>query len=238
MNTKRSARAFTLLELMVAVAVCGFAVSGTVVLLRQVLDIYYYDTGRLLLNRDVRRLAQGLESMGTTASFAWVYPTYGQWASHAGFATFNGGAESTGDTSTNTNVAPNQGGSVIVFFFEATDPSSGAASITRVAGYFIDAAQGNQGPLRAFDITLPSPEAVDAPSAPNPIYGWLPSILGDDARQAAATLIPTAAPMSDAGLFVNLGGRSVMVQALFTESGDLSRSTTSAPFQFTVTPRG
>ena len=49
-HRSRGAKAFTLAEVLIASTLLGLVVTGAIALTRQVLYVYYYDTGRILVN--------------------------------------------------------------------------------------------------------------------------------------------------------------------------------------------
>jgi len=70
------ARAFTLAEVLIATTLLGLVVVGAIALTRQVLYVYYYDTGRVLVNKDIRSFTQHMDTDAAYANYFLIFPNF------------------------------------------------------------------------------------------------------------------------------------------------------------------
>ncbi len=232
---RRHARAFTLVETLMAVTVMGFATMGIVAFMRQGLKMYYADRARLMINRDIRSFTSQMDTDAVTANFFLLYPD---------FSTRSTGS---GSSTADASVADGQVGDFLLLVY--TDPSQtsqGISMITRLVGYYREVTNTtlNSGPVHRFDVDL-SAAPVDVKSAP--MYTILANkVTGTAASYPIVTQLAQGLATNASGstvtpaLFYNHQNRSVMIDTQISESlterGTLSQ--TGNTYNFTVAPRG
>ena len=72
----RRRRAFTLVEMLVATSVMAIVSVGMIRILIQVLNVYYYDTGKILVNKDIRKFTSEMTENATYANYFRIFPSY------------------------------------------------------------------------------------------------------------------------------------------------------------------
>jgi len=227
-------RAFTIAEMMMALAIMGLVSAGVVAFVHQALLTYYGSRGRLMINNDVRAITNKMDTDAVTANYFCIYP---------GFS-----SRTTGSGATLADAAVADGGVGDMLVLVYTDPAqstSGVSMINRLVGYYREVTNAtlNTGPVRRFDITI-SP-AVSAASAP--MYSILNTyVTGTIGSYPQLTSIAqglennAALNATTTSLFYNYQNRSILVSAqlseLVAEKG--SGNQVGNTYNFTVSPRG
>jgi hypothetical protein len=230
----RKNRAYTLVEMMVALGVMGFVSIGTVSFTRQAFKMYYADTARLKINHDIRSFTAKLDSDAVTANYFLVYP---------GFSTRTTGS---GATLADAAVSDGQVGDMLILVY--TDPAStttGVSMITELVGYYREITDTtlNNGPVHRFDITL-SPSVAANSGAMYTILNTY--VTGTASSYPIITQIAQGLDTNLSGstptpaLFYNRQNRSVMVSAQVSElqAEQGSSYQVGNTYNFTVSPRG
>jgi hypothetical protein len=102
------------------------------------LNLYLYDSGRLSVNEDIRRVTSNLTNDATYSSLYSLYPDFST-------RTLTGGADAA--SSYNTS------GNFIVFAYATTD-TAGVTTVNRLVGYYLNPNAAGIGPLQRFDVTF------------------------------------------------------------------------------------
>jgi len=220
------ARGFTLVEILVATTIMGLVAAGAISFGIQSLNIYHYDAGRLLVNKDIRSFTQEMTSNAVYSNYFRIYPNF----------TSRSSTDDDGVTS-DLSVRDGESGDFLVLFFDNTNTTTGVKTITRIIGYYRDPADpsdpASSGPVRKFDVTL-NP-AVDAAST------TLASLLDTYAPTSGAhtnpTVVQLAQGLSNGSLFYDFKDRSVMIKGQIIETGNQMRRAVNT-YNFTVSPRG
>jgi hypothetical protein len=230
---KNTRRAFTLAEIIVSLTVCGLVVACTTTVVRQIMRVYFYDTARLKINADMRKLTRDMTTDAVYANYFVIYPSFSE---RTVSASLNGGT-----TSVDNFVASGGSGDFLVLVTAETN-SSGVICVSKLTGYYRDPPDGlatTLGPVRKFSVAV-------SPPAATPIHELLDTLMPVAQAHRNGTVIPLALGQANGDLFHNFFGRCVMIKSKIVEMGvDGTQPNTSldAPqathtYNFTVSPRG
>ena len=246
-----AARGFSLVELMVAVAVLGLAVASATVCMTQALNIVAYDNGRLLINHNNRKFANQLVTDAVKASYFAIYPN------------FKLRSKTVSGVTTDAAVATGDSGDLFVLVYQEPAPSDttlvGNVVVHRVVGYFRDYPQMNAdtdpthhldtpsgvGPVRRFEITIPDPGVVVGGSPAYTLY----NLLNDYAPVSGQSSWPVVTESAQGSamdqttaardrLFFNFLDQSAIVAGQFQEQGNTLKKFVTNTYNFAVSPRG
>jgi prepilin-type N-terminal cleavage/methylation domain-containing protein len=127
MKTSRllSSRAFTLLEVLIALTICGFVMDGLMKLYIYVLSNNYIAEQRLGANDDVRYFTQQMIMDARASNIVQLYPCfYGYTTANNAYPFTGAGADSTAVTPSTATVPLGQTGDYVVFL-SYSDPYMG-----------------------------------------------------------------------------------------------------------------
>ncbi len=226
----RPARGFTMAEMMVALTIIGFTMAGVVAFTFQGLNVYAYDSGRLLVNNDMRKFTGAMTTDAVYSNYFRIYPD---------FATRS--TTSSGVT-TDAYVRDGQTGDFLVLVFADTN-TSGVTTINRLIGYYRDPDNTGIGPVRKFDVTV-SPATIigtttNAGASP-PVYTMYDLLNAYEPTANAHTnnvVIQLAQGLASGNLFYDFYDRSIMIRGQINEQGGMIRKAVNT-YNFTVSPRG
>ncbi|GAB1488837.1 hypothetical protein MASR2M8_12850 [Opitutaceae bacterium] len=209
-------RAFTLAELMVSMTVFGLATTGAVTFFLQALNMYHYDGGKLLVNRDIRTLTSEMTSNATYANYFLIYPS------------FTDRTVTVSGVTSDAAVNHGQSGDFLVLVYkDETDDTK----VSRLVGYYRAPANASdptsQGPVRTFDLTI-------SPSTAASVLSLLPATT---TLNTNPEVIELSKGLSTGKLFYNFNDRSVMIKGQIIHRGSLTKAATNT-YNFTVSPRG
>ncbi|MDF3057920.1 MAG: hypothetical protein K0R17_2135, partial [Rariglobus sp.] len=141
-------RGMTLVEIMVVLGISMLVVGGLLVFFIQSLNVYHYDSGKLLVNRDMRQFTAELADNATYANSFLVYPSFTSRSTTEGSV-----------TSDNKVYAGNSGNMLVLVYLDLADDTK----ISRVVGYYRDPEENNgEAPVRKFDVAVnPSASAAN-----------------------------------------------------------------------------
>jgi ABC-type cobalt transport system substrate-binding protein len=196
----------------------------TVGLLRftiQALNIYYYDGGRLMVNKDIRTFTSDLATDAVASNYFRIYPDF--------------------QTRT-TPVTDGNSGEFLVLVFTDTNTSTGATIITQLVGYYRDPVNPTDptslGPVRKFDTGLPgTAHAIATADQTKDLPTLLTSYAPTSAAHSNPVVIQLAQGLADGNLFYDYYDRSVMIRGQIVEHGNQTRNAVNT-YNFTVSPRG
>jgi hypothetical protein len=230
-NRWSGSKAFTLTEALVALFVCSLAGAGLVALLRQVLHVYYYDSGRIAVNKDIRSFTQQMDTDAAFANNFMIFPN---------FAT-----RKDDTTGLDANVADTGSGDFLVLITQITcaaddKPAVGMKAgnnyITSLTGYYRDAAAGVTGPVRRFSITIPNVDPTTRGTAP--MASILDEYMKPETAGSNPAVIQLAQGLANGMLFYDYRDRSIMVRGQIIESGGKGNPLAVSTYNFTVSTRG
>lgn len=207
-------RGFTLVEMLVTMGLMGLVTVGLLRFTIQALNIYYYDGGRLMVNKDIRTFTSDLATDAVASNYFRIYPDF--------------------QTRT-TPVTDGNSGEFLVLVFTDTNTSTGAAVITQLVGYYRDPVNPSDptslGPVRKFNsLIATADQTTDLPTL-------LTSYAPTSAAHSNPVVIQLAQGLADGNLFYDYYDRSVMIRGQIVEHGNQTRNAVNT-YNFTVSPRG
>ncbi len=218
-------------ELMISLVVIGLTMAGVVTFTYQALNVYAYDSGRLLVNHDMRKFTG---DMITDAVYSNYFRIYSNFATRS--TTVSG-------VTSDAYVSDGQTGDFLLLVFAGTN-TSGVTTVNRLVGYYRDPdATTAIGPVRKFDVTVSPAAIIGTPtntgSSP-PVYTMY-DLLNAYAPTANAhtnsVIIQLAQGLASGNLFYNFYARSIMIRGQINEQGSMIRRAVNT-YNFTVSPRG
>ena len=221
----RSARpAFTLPEVMVTVGICGFVVTATLGFLIHGLNVFSFDVGKNLVNRDIRTFTSELSDNATYANYFQIFP---------GFSTRSTTTTTNGlSVTTSASVEDKQTGDMLVLVYK--DPAN-IDLVNRIVGYYrapLDPGDtASEGPVRKFDLRI-------SPSSSAAIHTLLPAT---STYSTNKEVIEMSKGLANGRLFYNIRSKSVMVNGQIIHRGGLGKTRyerATNTYNFTVSPRG
>ncbi len=208
-------RAFSLIEILVALTIMGLSVAAVLTFSLQTLKIYYYDSGRLMVNRDMRTFTNALANDAVASNYFRIYPSFQ-----------NRTAFVTDGTS----------GDFLVLAYTDTNNSAGAYFIARLVGYYRSPSDltnpSSLGPVRKFDVPIAT--ADQSKDLPTLINLYVPSTTTAN----YPVVIQLAQGLSDGTLFYDYRDRSIMVRGQIVDHGSQGGRAAINTYNFTVSPRG
>jgi len=233
MNQRRSggksADAFTLMEVLIATSVFGLTMVGTLGFFVQALNMYHYDGGKLLVNRDIRTFTSEMTDNATYANYFMLFPTYNDLTREVSVQ-IDPEDPSAGYTTAIVDTSVNDGTSGDCLVLVYKDPADNA-KVSRLVGYFRAPADpdddDSEGPVRKFDLSI-------SPSSSLPVWQLMPTITDPTVYDE---VIELSKGLSDGRLFFNFYDRSVIVKGEIIHRGSQTRRATNT-YNFTISPRG
>ncbi len=226
---RSSSPGFTLVELMVSVAILGFVVLGVLRFTIAAENILNYEAGRISINNDIRSFTQAMTTNAVYANYFLIYPNFTTRSTTTG----TGSSAVTLDASVNDGMS----GDFLVLVTANTDPTTGLLTISKLVGYYRDPASpgvaSSTGPVRTFTINL-NP-AVD-PSI-TPVYSLLNSYVPTGTAHTNPIVLQLAQGLSNGTLFYDFYDRSVIINGQVIEQGNQFKQAVNT-YDFTVSPRG
>jgi len=229
-KSPRKSRGFTLSEILVAAALSAIVVAGAGFVFINSLNIYHYDTGKLLVNKDIRKFTMEMTENATYANYFKIFPSYMN-LSRSAETLVNPNDPDSGYTTALTDTSVNDGFSgdclVLVFKNPAND-----RKILRIIGYFRapeDPDDPNStGPVRRFDRTIPDASSL------LPVWQLIPTITN---ASDYPVVLELSRGLADGKLFYNFRDHSIIIKGEILHQGNLTRRATNT-YNFTVSPRG
>lgn len=207
----------TLVEVMIVLGVCMLVVGGLLATFIQSLYVYYYDSAKLLVNRDMRGFTSEITDHATYANRFNIYPSF-----------TNRTVEDAGVTYDNKMAAGLSGNMLVLVYLDSND----SAKINRIVGYYRDPNEiDGEAPVRKFDRSF-------NPSVTDPVWSLIPAT---STAQTNPEVIELSKNIGAQNLFYNFYGRSVMVKCDIihrTNTGNNAYERAANTYNFTISPRG
>ncbi len=215
------------MEMMVVVGLMGFMTVGILSFTFQAMRIYNYDSGRLMVNRDMRTFTAGLANDAVASNYFRIYPSF---QTRTAFVT------------------DGLSGDFLVLAFTDTNKTTGAFIITEIIGYYRDADPTNPtslGPVRRFDTGPPgSAHAISTSDQTKDLATLVGLYAPTSTSSSNPVVIQLAQGLADGSLFYDYRDKSVMVRGQIVDYGNglnVATNKTRAAintYNFTVSPRG
>lgn len=216
--------AFTLPEVITTLGICSFVIIAALTFFIHGLNVFSFDVGKNLVNRDIRTFTSELAENATYANYFQIYPSF---TSRTATATVNGSS-----VTIPANVEDKQTGDMLVLVFK--DPTN-VDLVNRIVGYYRAPADpanvASEGPVRKFDIRI-------SPASATAIHTLLPNA---NTYSTNEEVIEMSKGLANGRLFYNVRGKSVMVNGQIIHRGGLGKTRyerATNTYNFTVSPRG
>lgn len=217
-------RAFTLPEVLTTLGVSGFVLMAALAFLFMGLNIFSFDVGKNLVNRDIRTFTSELADNATYANYFQIYPNF---TTRTTTTTVSGAP-----VTLPANVEDKQTGDMLVLVFK--DPAN-VDLVNRVVGYYrapTDPGRADSlGPVRKFDLRI-------NPASSAPIHTLLPAASTYSTNEE---VIEMSKGLANGRLFYNVRGKSVMVNGQIIHRGGTKNTRyerATNTYNFTISPRG
>jgi hypothetical protein len=222
-------------ELMIALTVLGVVMAGVVTFTYQALNTYAYDSGRLLVNHDMRKFTGDMATDSVYSNYFRIYPNF----SHR--------TDTVAGVTTDAAVRDGLSGDFLVLAFTDTD-TAGVTTVNQLIGYYRDPADPlhpdtSLGPVRRFDVTI-NPKVIVGSTTNTGVtppvytmYDLLDLYQPTGNAHLNAPVIQLAQGLSNGTLFYNFYDRSIMIKGQVQEQGNLIKKAVNT-YNFTVSPRG
>jgi hypothetical protein len=207
----------TLVEIMTVLGITSLILGGLFSFFIQSLNIYHFDSGKLLVNRDMRTFTAEMSDNATFANYFVIYPSFTERA-----LTIDG-------VTSNNKIYPGQSGNMLVLVY--LDPADDS-KISRIVGYYRDPNESDgEAPVRKFERSF-------SPSSTENLWTLLPATT---TAQTNPEVIELSRNIGSQSLFYNFYGRSVLVKCDIihrTNTGANRYERATNTYNFTVSPRG
>jgi prepilin-type N-terminal cleavage/methylation domain-containing protein len=234
MKISKLRRAFTLVEIMVAMSIMVMIMAVLLRTFLEVLNTYKYDTAKILINHDIRRFTASMTEDATYSNYFKIFPAYGN-LTRSVTTLVNPSDPDQGYTTalTDSSVADGQTGDCLVLVYKDTSDDT---KIARIICYFRNpgpTVNGVQqpGPVRRFDLPI-------TPSSSLPVWQLIPDI-------PDPTIYPVVVELSqDIGnglLFYDFQDRAIIINGQIVQRGGALNTVhfnATNTYNFTVAPRG
>jgi prepilin-type N-terminal cleavage/methylation domain-containing protein len=222
-------RAFTLVEIMVAMSL--MVMIGAVILrtLMQVLNTYTYDTAKILINHDIRRFTAEMTENATYANYFMIFPAYNN-LNRTVETLINPSDPDQGYTTAlaDTHVGDGLTGDCLALIYkDLTDDTK----ISRIICYFRSVDSTGTGPVRKFDLPI-------TPSSSLPVWQLIPEINDPNIYPIVVEL---SRDIGNQRLFYNFQDRAIIVNGQIVQRGGALNTihfNATNTYNFTVSPRG
>jgi prepilin-type N-terminal cleavage/methylation domain-containing protein len=213
-SRSRRSRGYTLIEILVTMGLLALITVGVLRFGIQALNTYFYDSGRLMVNKDIRTFTSDLATDAVASNYFRIFSDF---------------------QSRTTPITDGLSGEFLVLIYTDSNVSTGAIVITQVVGYYRDPVNPSDptslGPVRKFNATIAS--ADQSKSLTDLLNQYAPT----STAHSNPVVIQLAQGLSDGNLFYDYYDRSIMIRGQIVERGDQTRSAVNT-YNFTVSPRG
>ncbi len=195
----------------------------------QGLTIYHYETGKILVNKDIRKFTSEMTEYATYSNYFKIFPSYNN-LSRTVDSLVNGSDPDQGFTTamTDTSVADGLSGDCLVLVYK---DSTDDRKISRLIGYFRAPDASGTGPVRKFDLPI-------TPSSSLPLWQLIPEISNP---AIYPQVIELSRGLANGKLFYNFYDKAIIVKGEIIHRGGMvntKNATATNTYNFTVSPRG
>ena len=216
---KRKHKGFTIVELMIALAITGIILGGLLYFNIQLIKGGFFSENKNQINRDIRKVTNEIGEVAKESNYFVIYPSF----------------DSADRNDSDDRLVTDESGDFILFV--QTSPnyvSFGVHPVEKIVGYYRDSGNvdelKNVGPVKRFELVFSSPVDVTSDSTP------LESIIPSTAAVQAIEILELSKGTANGKLFYNFGNKSVMVNGQIYHGNRAQRVTDT--YNFTVSPRG
>lgn len=226
-------RAFTLVEILIATSIMAIVSAGMLRIFVQILNVYYYDTGKIMVNKDIRKFTSEMTENATYANYFRIFPSYSN-LSRTVTTYIDPSDPDQGFTTAiaDTSVNDNQSGDCLVLVYK--DPTDDR-KIARIMAYFRAPTNATDplstGPVRRMDLPI-------TPSSTLPVWQLIPSNL---VPANYPEVVELSRGLANGKLFYNFYDKSIIVKGEIIHRGGMINSRNASAtntYNFTVSPRG
>ncbi len=226
-------RGFTLVEMLIATSIMALVSVGILRVFVQALNVYYYDTGKILVNKDIRKFTGEMTENATYSNYFRIFPAYTN-LSRTVDTYVNPADPDQGYTTAiaDTSVNDGQSGDCLVLVYK--DPADDR-KIARIIAYFraptVPTDPTSTGPVRKMDLAI-------TPSSTLPVFQLIPEI-SDPAIYPE--VVELSRGLANGKLFYNFYDKSIIVKGEIIHRGGMINSRNASAtntYNFTVSPRG
>jgi hypothetical protein len=193
------------------------------------LYVYYYDTGRILVNQDIRSFTQHMDTDAAYANYFMIFPDFTTRAAAGKDAYVSDG--NSGDFLVLVSTMTCSQNDVPV-----TGLIAGNNYITNLIGYYRDATSSTTGPVRRFSAAVPYVNPTTLGGAP--ISTLLNTYMPTSNASSNPIIIQLAQGLANGTLFYDFQDHSVMVRGQIIESGGQGNRKAVNTYNFSISPRG
>jgi prepilin-type N-terminal cleavage/methylation domain-containing protein len=208
-------KGFTLIEILIAVGLMGLVVTGALGFVFQAMRVYVYDSGRLMVNRDMRSFTSSLSSDAVASNYFRIYPSF---------------------QARTLPVTDGLSGDFLLLVFTDSNVSTGVYVITQLVGYYRAPADTSNpaslGPVRRFSAMIAA--ADQSKDVPTLLAQYAPTTSAND----NPIVIQLAQGLANGTLFYDYRDRSVMVRGQIVDYGSQGGRAAISTYNYTVSPRG
>lgn len=231
-------RGFTLVEMLIATSVMAIVSVGMLRVFVQALNVYSYDTGKLLVNKDIRKFTAEMTENATYSNYFRIFPSHTNLTRTVDTYIVptdpdEGYVQAIADTTVNTG----ESGDCLVLVYKNKDDDRNIEQLLiyfRVPGPNDAAGNPTPGPVRFAKVP------VDPLSGGLPIWQLIPSppskLVG-----MSSVVVELSNGLADGKLFYNFFDKSIIVKGAILHRGGMvntRNATATNTYNFTVSPRG
>lgn len=195
----------------------------------QITNVYAYDTGKILVNKDIRKFTTEMTENATYANFFMIFPAYTS-INRTVDVLINANDPDQGFTTAivdNTVQDGASGDCLVLVYKDAADDRK----IAKIVAYFRaptnPASATSTGPVRRMTLDI-------TPSSTLPVWQLIPEISNPSLYPE---VIELSRGLANGKLFYNFYSRAIIVKGEILHRGSLVKQATNT-YNFTVSPRG
>jgi len=226
-------RAFTLVEMLIATSIMALVSVGMLRVFVQALNVYYYDTGKILVNKDIRKFTSEMTENATYANYFRIFPSYSNLSRTVdtyvdasdpdqGFTT------AIADTSVNDGLS---GDCLVLVYKDPLDDRKIAKLIAYFRAPTNPSDANSTGPVRRMVLDI-------SPTSTLPVFQLIPEISNPAIYPEVVEL---SRGLANGKLFYNFYDKSIIVKGEIIHRGGMINSRNASAtntYNFTVSPRG
>ena len=217
---KSNKRAFSIAELMIALAISTLILGGLMAFNIQLIKGGLFSEHKNQINKDIRKLTTEFGAAAKEANYFIIYPSF----------------DAADRNDSDDRLVTDESGDFILFVHtSAAYVSFGVHPVERIVGYYRSSGTvddlTNVGPVMKFDISYGTPIDVTASSSLT-----LETLIPSPGSVVAEEILELSRGTANGKLFYNFGNKSAMINGQIYHGNLTTRITDT--YNFTVSPRG